>query len=751
MPVNRKALDRHLQELKATPEAGLNRRTLTRSLKATQGFVSDIAIPNGESTPKTETDFSALARQSRHNLLAEIEQLQYQTERLSFSNASALTEPEKVFARTILKEHQSLIRAVEGLALHDIDPIRILPWEQTEAGRKSLARQTVMAQETFGNRPSDAQPAIRAGMASDFLANYPNYLDQELPGNQSDNVRLTLSLRETLVLAEQMHWALTAGSSQSLQTETLARQLTTALSQGQNELRYNLPAIEGIATPEFWQAEIESGFSGQGLVPDYEPLLQTQLQDHLSIPNVLRTMAATIRPYEWTPENAAVLYLDEMTDDEAIQRLSMLGKTDDKLVYVLAAPSGHPLLLTARSTELPGFAILTAPDKRHQTLYLDLPTFNETNPQANSRALNDLIESLAHTAEALEPNVPPEVTKKDIETLHAQWQSLVSRADVSTPATLQSELQELNRRISKTATQIIAPGAHEGPAHRANAKALTRLALLAANEGSEYHRLRFRTPTGTNTRASQKAPQVVLENEQTNEQGLSSVQFGTLDAQGAPTGAVIGQLHNIPSSKRASTITLAAAKLTPDTREVAKQAPDFPGYITFAGSARNLPYPTGHYLPESERRTLTEFSPMGLTHRDASGNPLFEPQANRSLQDVQALKDATVYLLHKTSISPIEAGWAAEMASYDGDYMLQVDMEDLVGSPKIQIHEAIFQECTLEDIKRHLLQKVILSGHNPSASEQILNSVRETSWDEAEGAMAYALDEAASVLDGPSF
>lgn len=465
------------------------------------------------------------------------------------------------------------------------------------------------------------------------------------------------------------------------------------------------------------------------------------LQDRLPPHEVIQALRSTVNSGQFNSQNPVIHYLDHVDYANSKDQTTLLqtGYSLDNEICVLADDKGQPIIATCLSKSLPDNLIVTAPGKRHQILFApDSPTGSH-----EGRTINR-IKLIQDATEELEPNVKSGDVEKRIEQMHKQWRNLIDNLDPEKPGTLQSDLANLHQKIQETAQTIVVPG-FGAVDQRNNAKELTELALLASHDRSEFQKLSFRTPTGVATRANQQPPGLLVANEVQDATGNLNIQLDYTDALGESSGREAATLEGIPKGQSTQHIAQIVLEARLPGRDVGKESPAFKGLMTFSVTEDGKAVQTGHWLSQADREAITQHSPIGLTYRDAKGSPLFMENENRTSVATQNMKDAAVYLMHGTTITPSETIWAAEMAGYDGDYLLDVDMDNLSGAAKIQIQDPVFSECSLEDIKRHMIQKITLSGHDLAQCKDMIDRIESTSWSKADDAISVALEEAHCV------
>jgi hypothetical protein len=148
---------------------------------------------------------------------------------------------------------------------------------------------------------------------------------------------------------------------------------------------------------------------------------------------------------------------------------------------------------------------------------------------------------------------------------------------------------------------------------------------------------------------------------------------------------------------------------------------------------------SGHWMSENELLQATMRSPIALVYNDVSGQPLFRGDPSAKSGDETAMKmEASIYLLHGRNVDHHEAVWAAELARHDGEFLLEINVDDVVGSPKLDIPDCLFAIASDDDLKLHLSQRVAVSDIEQSKKMSMIENIRQMSWGEADTLMEEA-------------
>lgn len=778
MPVNQKDFQEHIDLLRNLDPRELNHRQVSSLISKSITFMTDVALEHDKpvvafkgmnagnlaATLKAASNAGPTPRQMRQALIRKLETMSEPVQATLHSPRHELPAYDQGILDSAHRTHQNLIERMEAVVTKDVDPIRITLWKDTQEGRASKANIVQASMQQHGTKLNEEiRKEIAKKEGREFLDHYWRYLDGQFPDNQPDGERPTLTNRETFAMARQLYDAMHAqNSGNDLRHLALPGHLATVLADGQNNLRYNLPAVEGILTPEFWKEAIKNDFTHKELLPaEVLTKTQTDLQDklpaHEAVLHYLKGFTqGQIKGHEVDP---VVRYLDEINElNDNAATLMSLGRGQENRICVVGDDDGNPIIATYLDKRLPDHLMITAPGKKGVIAYLP----DTQNKDLLARA-KERLNGIREIAQTLEPNLNPDQVAQKIEDLHKQWRRMLEKERIISPESLQDKLNKLQKDTQETAKMVPSPGSLEEERHREanqeNRRALVRLAFLADEDNFVYQPLSMSTGRFEGTRAIKDAPGVVISGADYSDDGLATYYLDPLGKDGLPPAECPAPntrtYEHVSREKRQEALVHAANTLSPHARDIGRRNDHLNGgYETFTATAKGDLVPTGHWIGEAERNLFLNRSPMQMTYsqdalkatlahnldpRLASllnpkslGPEVFDRSSMRNAQEMQSLKDAMVFLIHGESISPEETQWACEIAEYDGDYLLKIDMEDLVGAPKIKIHDFVFQECTIEDIRRHAIQKILLNeGIAPSENVLMMERVRNTPIEQA--------------------
>ncbi len=778
MPVNQKDVQEHMELLRSLDPRELNHRQVSSLISKSIALMTEVALEHDDpvvsfkgmsaqnlgKTLRAASDAGLTPRQARQALIRKLEAMSEQVHGTLYGPRNELPAYDQGILDSGHRTHQSLVNRMEAIAAQDIEPVRLTLWKDTKAGRASKANAVQVAMKQHGTKMNEAvrkELAKTEGRA--FLDQYWNYLDSQFPRSQSDEERITLTNRETFLMARQLFDAMRAQNpDKDLEDLALHNHLVAALADGQRSLRYDLPAEEGILTPDFWEEAIQNDFTHKELLPA-ETLakirvdLQDKLPAHEAILHYLKGFTqGQIKGHEVDP---VVRYLDQFdaTNDNAATLMSV-GRGHENRICVVPDEEDNPIIVSCLDKRLPDHLMIAAPGKKGLIAYLPDTQSGDLQTRAQER-----LNGLRQIARSLEPNLNPDQVAQEIKDLHARWRRMLEKDRISSPESLQYKLDELQKDIQETAKMVVAPGCLEDEkhreAHQENRRALVRLAFLADEHNFVYQPLSMRAGKFEGTRAKSDTPGVVISGTEYTSDGLTTYYLDPLDKDGLPPvecPAPNTRVYELVSpEKREQALAYAATSLSPQTRDIGRRHDRLnTGFETFTATDKGELVPTGHWIGDAERHLLLNRSSMHMTYSPDAlkatlthnldpklaalvnskslGPAVFDRSEARDAREMQKLKDAMVFLIHGESITPEETLWACEIAEYDGDYMLKIDMEDLVGAPKIKIHDFVFQECTIEDIRRHAIQKILLNeGVAPSENVLMMERVRHTPIEEA--------------------
>jgi hypothetical protein len=531
----------------------------------------------------------------------------------------------------------------------------------------------------------------------------------------------------------------------------MARQITIRLLEGQNQLRYDLPVIEGIATDDYWEEQVKRSFSLPSETWHYHKrLTDFDLQDRFPAFQAFKALKSAeddMRQHLLDPDHPTVVYVEDPTGNQA-SKLAQLG--DNPLsnnVVVMANDQGDPVIAALRDSHLTTGStpvsfwdapiIVTAPGKRGQIVSLE-----PGSPEAGElERAEHVANRILQVEQQLEQNVSATVTGNHLKNLYHRWKALAENVPHTNKDDLINNLHRLTGELSEITRAIPAAGLPNlAKQDESNVKKAVKLAMLMSMEKTGLPKLPFRTADGTNTRPVSQPPGIVLVGEMDKPGERVDLYLDRLTPEGNLSGQEV-TLKDIPSNSRYRAAAYAALKMSPDNPVLGRKNPvEKSGYETMMlSSDKKHAISSGHWMSENELLQATMRSPIALVYNDVSGQPLFRGDPSAKSGDETAMKmEASIYLLHGRNVDHHEAVWAAELARHDGEFLLEINVDDVVGSPKLDIPDCLFAIASDDDLKLHLSQRVAVSDIEQSKKMSMIEKIRQMSWGEADTLMEEA-------------
>jgi len=747
MPVYLKSLDQHLEQLRDTAADNQDRRMLTQGLASSLSYLNATALAPDDPVVSFESkNLDQLTvqqikaaqnpsiRQQRYALTQELSSLTASMESVSYQSPDFQSTEDRRAIRGVLGDHQKLADKIAAVCHADIDPVQFQSWRDTDDGRASIARNVAAMREQPGNDLSTVRAKANELTNRDLLDDFGRYFDEQFPGNQSDENRVTLSVAETVLFAKQVFEAILAGEGDKAIAPVHAR-VSSVLVSGQNQLRYNLPAEEGIATNDYWKNVIKQKFDLTALgIPSTSHLLPFTTQDQLPAGKAIRALADTLSDSQFNPVNPAVRYLDTSLQDDRNFVLNLAKKKRNE-ICVLPADDGAAVIVAALDKRLPDHLVVTVPDGRHKLI--SCPE-NASLSHDQNAAVG--IRYILNTSSSLEPLVSGHDIAVQVDALFEKWRNLTAPDTDCSVASYEQRLFALHTDIDAVARQVVTPD--YAPSYlRGSAQKLVQLALLAGHGGSEDRPLTFRLPGSVDTRDAHQPPALFVTDMKNEEDHRFSANISMLN-EATGEFEVLVELKNEHRGDRTKLISNAVLSLSPDQPEVGLPNGAIKGWVTHSVLNDQQSVNTGHWMSHSDRDELTKLTPSmlaaGLVFKKA---PLFSQAQQRTPDEVSAFKEAAAVLVHGLYVDLEPMQGALKVAADLGCYALNISDGSRPSSESFVVRDDVFRLCSVDDIKRHLIQNVQLSEAGLTHKDSLTENIRQTTWTEAADGVAMLHEE----------
>lgn len=734
MPTNLTVLRRNLETVRSQTAEELQTPRVLTQLHTSQQAVQNAAIPFDHSDivipAKNENELTSwkvqeqyTARQWRYQILSDLERL-YKRASLADSKTGG-SDLQKVN-----EAHVSLSELIEWVCEQDVDPTQVLAFQETENGRAVLIEASKAAYREFGtHNMREARAAIEKQLGLELASQQEDYLAKQFPRQTSLTDAPTLSERDVLRLGREL-WSAFRHTKDAPESEIGA---TLAAGQKQNQWQIE----DRFLTADYWRSAASNGFDWA--LPSYsEWIAIIQLQDRLTPTQALETIERNARSARMTLNavDPVVTYLEDGSDKAP---LATLGHDGANRFLVIADRNDNPLVVTSLHQGLADYAVVSAPGKNCKVAHLK-------SPDAEAR-----LEELLSVAQELRPQLNKQRLTwidSEIEKTFQQWRDLT----VSNLPDLKAGLLDVHQRIHQLANEIPSPGAgsHAG---RGCAQRLVELALLSGMPRDNQNPLKFRLPDALETGSHGIRPDAeVLRAD--NGDGTCDVSWHDLDKHGNTNDEPYRMARSMPTSQANQYI----ARVSRESGERVGIRPlNLPGLAVHDFTTDGQAAPVGHWVSESDRNKWATGVPHSLIYRNNDGSQLFNWNDDRfrTSEDAHELQEIAVELIHGGTLTQEQTMHAIEVASYDGDYLLDVEQAeiDLVGTPQFNLQAELFRMSSRDDLKTAICQHIAQSSLEQSRASVKIQNVQSGSWIEAKRSLDEMLGPYAEETDmpGPRF
>lgn len=713
MPTNLAVLKRNLDIVRSQSPEDLQVPRVLSQLHISQQALEDAAIPfdnHSVSIPAKNDDQATMysvneeytARQWRYQVLSDLNFLRERASQAESPTASA--ELQKVN-----EAHVGLADLIEWVCEEDADPTQVMAFQETDRGRKALTEATRAAYDKFGpSNMRETRAAIERHLGEELAQSYVDYLDNQFPKQTSLSEAPMLTERDVLRLGKEL-W-----SAFRYETNTPENRIGATLAAGRQENQWQIE--DRFLKADYWRSAIDTAF--EQALPSYSQwTATTQLQDRLTPAQAMKSIKRNARTArkQFNPVDPVVTYLEDGVDNSV---LSDLGRDGVNHIVVFGDKQGDPLVATNLYPGLLDYALLTAPDKNCKAVHL-----KSSDAQARLQVLQSV-------AQELKPKLTPQRLDwidREIEKTFQMWRDLplTDRHD------LKAGIKDVHERIHQLARELPAPGVRGGASGRDSVRRLVELALLSGMPRNDGRPLEFRLPDELETGPFGLCPAAEVTRVD-NGDGTYDIHWQGLDDHGNTKDEPYRVARSVPMSDMNAYIRRVSSEAG---EIIGLRAPTIPGLVVHDFTPEGNAVTTGHYVSEQERKASVTHSPYTLLYRDSTGTPLFDWKDNRyrSGADAREMQEVAVEMMHGGTLSGEQTLQAIEVASFDGDFLLDLNQaeEDLVGTPQFNLNPELFRVASRDDLKTALCQHIACSTLESTRAGAMIQNVQNGSWIDA--------------------
>lgn len=699
MTVNVKNLQDHVRRVMETHVSEIDQVTLLAQIGISQEIIRGLNLP----VPPATAEIAIRTADDLENRLLQLDEpweTRYRlTRQLDRLLAHAIKHPGGI--KRCHRLHSSLMDDVRRTALADTHQLSVVGFMDSKYGRDALKRWGKAAREAHPDDLDSFHAMVSKGLDEARIVQFETYIDSQFPPHSE--APPTLSEADAITLAREycMLWMAQNGKDSLSTISDPETRILQVMINGMRENRWELPLVEGILTPDYWQGAINNGLKVD--LPDRQYILREQcpLQTVLDAYQQ-QTLAGGLGANRG---DVVVHYLDdhngqqfEFCPTELIGGAGnhiavMRGVTGPEIVYRL-----HP--------DVDNFLVVTAPNRTIGVM--DAAPYVR-DPEALKDAISRIAKNLPYKAK-------PDQLANEIVLLQEDLVNAGTTADTSGV----NRLIELQGRIIEAAkcTRPNQPQALE----------LAKLALVASGgDNFESKQLQFAVDPNLGNLIQENGPHAELILSQ-NSDGSLDVMIAKATAQGASSKA------DILAARKG----IFQAELTPTVSElmntlglgsIGKRTTGVPGMSVVAPTAAGKMVRVGHWLDAPERAELSQRSAVEiLAHaqktqgdRFRTGNP----------DQIIRIKEGLVGALHGSHTHPEELNDIYDELDFSGDLIMPAEAGDKGEHKAIHLNPYVFTCLNDQEIRAAVNLKVLQAGLSNKATKEIVNTVNTADWTES--------------------
>lgn len=619
----------------------------------------------------------------------------------------ASTRSEKPGTDEVIALHEDLkelLDEVTKLALADVDPQNIKPFEETDIARSVRANAIKSARDSGNKNPGTARLAANEAMDALYSTEFSAYIDQTFPEKETPP---TLSHSDLRALGFSYYRAF-SNLKMPLSDDEIASSIAKTMSGGKRCGRWD-SNIENFITPEFWKSQIESSFQEPA---EYRDLRRIQASDIASPVEVLKAVRANSQVENFPTHNVTIDYLStRATDEDHKATLEALCKPlKHNHIYVLPDPSDrdHPVVVRALSAKTSNIAQVIKQGHNSQNVIL---------PESASEF--EKLEAILDCAEELKPIMSPTVAAIEAERLWEKWRNI----PLQSPEVIRQERNEITSAVYELAAKLPPPGFGGKAQEEALAKMVTVL-MLNNDTASPNQTLKFRPPQGLGTLGLDMEPSVCAYKVPGDTAETTHITIKTREGEDH-------HYQNVPNEE-VTNIILNHHLEEGGILGVSTNVQGLACYITNdLGELQVI----GHWMGEEDKVALLEHAPLALTNRESTSfKPLFGPSSDEIEQRTDDWIASATALALPPETNDLFLELAIESAAYDAEIPLKIENESLMESPKASLGRFVVQELIdePESLRLALMQRVAMNSEiNELERTELVKRLRFGDWEDA--------------------
>ncbi|WP_157665645.1 hypothetical protein [Marinobacter salarius] len=617
-----------------------------------------------------------------------------------------------VFLRTKATNFlQEIVTDITNLAELDSDPVYYTPFRESGMGRAILANDF---------RRDDGKPdtleQFKLKVAREFSRHMPEYLARSFPDAENNGQPLELNVRTLILVARDLFDGLTNDDPQES-----GEAIHTMLMGAERNGIFQIPEIDNVRTPAYFQDLIRNKFSDQAHAPSLDYLLPFTVQDRLQAKDAVKALAE--QKNSRISMNDLTLYY--MTGDQRDKHeLLSLGRDKDNRVMVMPDNDGEPILIQSYG------------DNFRNLLRVVKPGYQEKIVDTMEDGIRDPMKRLDYRTDAINHAVG-EMTRMtenatDNETLRAlesEWKAMFTKGEVSG-----GKIQKFQQKVAEATEFLVTPQMHKLAVNPESAQVkLEHWWSLATRSGLsqvEDAVLKFGLPRHLGRMMSGQQPDAEIE----RENGSTEMKVYRLDKD-------MNRLESVTVDQGESNIALAIETARSWNSHFLGKPNKAVGAGMEIGATNNDGkfVGIGHWLSPAEREALTVVPLADIRSRISA--PIHEARSGAGISQV---REQVLAMIFQPSMDdptcPQNRGMIE--ANYHWNINNVLELESQSGERYIlPISNDVLATETFEDIRRHVAAQIATSPMPHYEKQDAIHNVRTTNMDKAASDYSVALDE----------
>jgi hypothetical protein len=697
--------------------------TMSRQIMELRRLIKDIAIaplPEGEPVERMDDNEYARFKSAgqepraiRHRMMDDLNTL----------NLRVLSDDFELnnMAYMQIRVREIAANALEQLVPHDVDPQRIMTFNQTPEGQRAIGQAARKASQMHPRDVSAWREQFLSDQKAALAEQFWDHLDRQF---DSAKAPADLSMRDLLmIMRDFVEYENTVNPEEMKQ---LPQKMVGLVQKLEADYGRGLPYGSPIKQEDFWVTMISSGLE-KSLI-SYSNLVEGEFtRDEMPLADVLRQLDGVDKLARHR-EGIVVNYFCQPKPD-IIETLGSKEYGDQAFVF-RKAMGADPFIVRQMHAGIPDTFIVTGNQTNHKIV--DLAFLDDRNPET-------IWDHLVKAAESLEPVTRNTVVAEELRQLKYAYNQLDHHSD-----DLGFQRAKMVEKLADLAKQVPPPG--EGNLlDLDNRRNLAYMGILLDREEIRFD---FQTPSYMNNKAWGYYPEYEINRQEVGDQrfNIELVRIPFNGFQVADSKDPMVALTRDPDETltlkgvKADDINAEVRKLMRDNGivDVARRVDDT--FCTFrldlACEFRN----TGYWMSPEAETDATKFTVAELAGQTVKGEQLFNHP--RDAEQADSFGRDLVAKIYSASDAPTSE-WLSAVEEFRDSGVLFLPSTDT----GIRVSEAALRTLDETDASNFVNQAIAFTSLDPEEKARLIALNDSTPWDQAEK-MADELENAPALSQG---